>query len=323
MIDENGNEIIPAYSVADIARWRRKLREALSAYVGQPVQGASLYNITKALVGLLIKKPHKNDRVAALHTLAADNHVYTAVYNTLLAHAGGALLDPPLIARVANILAGNVPTVLAGSDVPVWRYQTEEEWVLAKIVDTYGTVTPRQQIHGHTLVMELLTGGAASHTIHQFATDKMLSAMARKLGIRSMKNRRPVHARELTMLYLMVKLKKGEKLESSEYRERSGLNTRNRQRGLQRSQYKELCPIQSKWPCTFCRMGYGECQLGTHPHTYVRGTCREGHSGWVPEEGREPQCMACQQRRWAYKHGGTYVRDDQDSSSSGRPATTG
>ena len=321
MLDDQGEEILPKFSVAEIAKWRGLISSALLVYEGVIVQAQHLVNISRSLTQIITGRPlvEKCD----LKLIGSADHIYEAVYETILAHMGAMTVNLDTAKSVSKIIAGNIHMLRAGQDIPVWRYQTEEEWVLVKTLDTYGTITPQKQIHGHTLVLEVLTGRAAGRTIHQFATDGMLNRMARKLGIRNMRNRRPVHARELAMTYMYVKLKVGEKLESSEYRERSSLNSRNRSRAIQRDQYKDICLIGSKWPCIFCRMGYADCQLATHPETYVRGTCRNGHSGWVREESREPICMACQQRQWIRKHGGSYVKDEESSSVCGQSSTVG
>ena len=309
MTDEQ--EKLPKHSVAEVARWRSKLSGLLVGYAGMALSGNQLILIAWAVVDTIAKKASKRDR-SLLPIHKEDDHVYMSVYYTLLAHAGGAIVTSENVQYLSKILAGNIHLLRAGVHIPVWKYQLAPEWVLVKVVDTYRTVTPRKQIQGHILNLEILTGNASSHIIHQFATDGMLGRMARKLGIRNIKNRKVVHPRELTMCYFMVKLKEGEKLECSEYRETSSLNTRNRKRAVQRGQYKQLCPIGSKWPCFFCRMSYSDCVLACHPDEYVRGTCRNGHSGWVARRP-EPLCMACQQRSWISKHGGRY--EEQESSS--------
>lgn len=313
---EEDKPVVPPLSLVEVGRWRHKLMDMLMpGLYNTEIRGSTFTALVDAICGLL-RTNAKAAAPAEAH-IVVNTSMRQAVCDTLMAHALGITLDVAAAQRVAGVIAGNVAHLRAGRAVPTWKSQAAPEWAMVKVIDVYPYLTPRKHIWGTMLVIEVLTGPASTCTFRQFFTDGMLRRLARQIGVRSKKMRTPVHPREFVMTYVLVKLKKGDKLELERYLERQSLSDRNTARTTQRMDYQARCPIKSKWPCVFCRTGYNSCKLGTHPENFGLMPCHKGHDGWLDYRHPHSLCLSCQLSAWKSKYGGYYVeKESTDGTSS-------
>jgi len=293
-------EVIPPLSLGGVVGWRKKIKAILTPHLNSTLVGNSLQQLTASISDLLYKPVTTIDGL----DLGDDKAVGAAVYKTLAAHALGKQLDEKLFEKLVTIVAGNIDRLKAGGAVTEWMYQLQPEWVLAIIRDNHHYVTPRQHIHGTMLVFEILTGVAASKYVSSFFTDPALRRLSIRIGAIKKRDRRALHPHDFVRLYVLVHLKKGEKLEIERYKEKASLASRNALRIKKRKDYRKVCPKQSTVPCSFCPTGYSVCAQGTHQFNCVLQQCKNGHSGWVNTRHPQQPCLMCQYNAWKSRYGG-------------------
>lgn len=292
---ETIEEKVPPVNLGEVHRWRTKLNDILLPFVGETIVADTFTNLVAQVTSLFN---------AAKHDIPKDmgildhNVIYPAVKDTLSGLIAGRFMSMVEVDRISAVIAGNVQTLTSALAVPVWAGQCKPEWSLAMIKSARFMRTPKRHIPGANVEYSILTGTAAGLTLEQFMTEGALHRLAERLTITKKFERRMLHPRELVRTFIMLKLKPGLKLEAEKYMEKDSLNKRNKSRMEQRAAFKETCPVESKFPCHFCPVGFTTCKQGTHKSDYVKHQCVNGHIGYFDPHLTKTSCLYCEAQAW-------------------------
>jgi hypothetical protein len=196
-------------------------------------------------------------------------------------------------------LAANVPQLISGLPLRVWRPPGVREWVPVQIL----RVEPAEWRKGHSryqLCFKVLAGQACTLCFEKPFNGNWLGWAARLLGFTKSAGARPyLSPYQYASLRLMVLLDpalcRGDMPNFFELRcsgsllehNLAVLNRRYRRQNFQ-------CPEGFVHPCHQCAVGYETCPAATHRLTYTSGPCRNcGGQGWFDPEVHTDLCVNC------------------------------
>ena len=302
MRPDTEEEKLPTLSLHEISSWGAKITDYLSpTWIGVNIAGDAFKQVVAGLVGVIDPKAKK---VATLSDTDEDpaGKLYKAVARTVESLVAGKVMDVATARHMAIRIAGNLSTLRFGTPVADWDYQRWGEWVIGMVEDGTPYTTPKKHISGTMFQFKIMSGLAAGESFTQFMPESMMYRMASRFGLRTKRDRRSVHPRELVRMYTALYIPEGAELKTEKYKERGSLNKRNTELAEYRAAYKQSCPNKFKWACHFCHIGYDICCRGTHAKTYELKTCAKGHKGWMHPKQRSGICIHCKARKWLATH---------------------
>jgi hypothetical protein len=289
----------PSTVLSRVLSTRKKLTKILiPTYVGLPLTGDVFDKMVLRVASVFMKH--------AAHELPGgeikgQQTVITAVRHSLEAFFLNQTASLSSMRDVIDILAGNLRALPAGIPVRPWSYQTEPEWV--EVVVTEATTALTTMDRTVKLHLHVITGRPAGKDIVWSIREPSCLSLMIKIGGLSRKTPRFINCRELVRLYFLARVKEGPDLAIDNIDIAPGLAARNKRRVGLRSDFKSSCPINSKYPCHFCHVGYVSCGRGTHKHAWPEKPCRNGHSSYIVSGYTPALCRDCELKHWRASHG--------------------
>ena len=303
---------LPLLSFSGVIKRRRSILKRMTRFMGFKLEGlqiqkdvaSELYYALQASTSTPNptdeeKKEGKEKQYEA-GVIASENPLFQALKKTLEQRFSGEIVTDALRMKLAQVLAGNVTQLRIGDPVEPWKGQKKDEWVLLLVLGAERRYTPKRNIPGGELKLQVMTGSPAGDTFPQFFTDRALTRMGQFIGLLSKWEGRRLHPREFVQMSFIGKLRKGSERFMSEYYERPSLNNRNRKLMRARKLPERVCPHGYVVPCYGCHLGFGSCSLATHRTTLVRSRCPKCREEGLfdPEFPWQKICLHCQLSIW-------------------------
>lgn len=270
-----------AFSYQRLRARRDKLfKTALRPYIDRTLTGSTPRDVCK-------------DILDVLPASVSEGAVFESV--RILA---GTKLTKSAAAQLAWRLAGNVDKLQDGIPVFPWTQQLSDELVPVQLKDM--KPTRKKTTPGYLFYCQALAGSPCPMLFTQFISMSSCRSIAETLGFSKpwgpYPYRTPLDFVNL-LFYAHVEVARSNKqpgflkvsVSSSMLRE-------NREKIEIRCRTKP-CPQQFTHPCSFCWVGYDNCDAAVHPVTYVARECQTCNTtGWFNPGEASLMCQQCRHK---------------------------
>lgn len=223
-------------------------------------------------------------------------------------HLGGTVLTPGALRMEAWRIAGNAHLLRNQHPAAIWTHQRFDEWVPVQVIDCKIKRTPRQKKLGAEFSARILAGTPCSLIARFFWTRGFCNNFSRHLGFTPSWKQLPFKRMDELVGLRFHGLARAERSERDRAREpgfehvamagellrhnRAVLRKRARLDGFK-------CPKGFTHACYRCPVGYRECEVATHPESFLRDDCAVcNRTGWFdPRMIPLGICVECQRRR--------------------------
>lgn len=278
---------LPAYSIANILKLRRKLETHadLLDYCGAELSGP------------LAARLHTR-----LRNILPDYVQPDALWGTLEPYVGRELTDVRW-KRLLWRIAGNLTRLKQGRVLLPYRQQKVAEWVPMQVL-AHKRVPARYGKPAAKFQFCCLAGTPAGVKLYQTWSFAFCRMLAQRLGFSKWADGKyPYrHYAELNTLRLYGLFTPDLCVKDPNFREirvPAGLLSWNKKIIAMRARVDFACPEDFDHPCHSCHIGADKCPAATHPHTYQFKKCPSCSEPEAPFEvgpGRRV-CVNCQTRR--------------------------
>lgn len=260
-------------------------------------------NIAAFLVLNYLDTPITGD---TLHNLAADLMQFfsptvstSAVFESVRLRAG-TKFDRRVAQEFAWLLAGNVPTLVAGHAVSTWLRQDEDEIVPVRVESVQKSRQKNE--FGFLFRCRVLAGSPCPSVISQFFSARSCHAFSRVVGFS------PAPwgvlqyggiAPHFTNLMFFAHIDAERSYKKPVFRNisvSSGMLKANKALLDVRCQQRP-CPQNFKHTCAVCPIGYNDCSYAVHPKTFVEQHCRVcNKTAFFNPDNASVMCITCQSK---------------------------
>lgn len=254
----------------------------LERYLGVPLVGDALYDITNELLKILPS------------TVST-----TAVFDTVRLLAG-TQMDRRAINEFAWRVAGNVDRLVAGETVVAWSRQLRDERVPVRVESVQPT--RRKNEFGFMFHCRALAGTPCPMSFSQFLSARSCGVLSRVVGFSNTPwglHQYGGVAQHFVNLMFFANVEAARSTDRPRFRTisiSSGMLRANKELIEVRCRTKP-CPLGYEISCANCPKGYEECSYALHPKTFIEQHCRtcDKISFFNPAEP-SVMCLNCQQR---------------------------
>lgn len=225
-----------------------------------------------------------------------------------LAELVGQTLDKRELVRLCWRVVGNLPELVEGRGLPIWRGRPlREEWVPLEILDgqRWAVKTKRSFFIGTQFRIRALAGSPCPDVFEVFWSNRAVAAVASRLGF-TLKDPIKVYAYTHPMQLVGCRFYALFTPRAKEYspfteicpaKQHTAIWDWNRALIAARAPERRKCPknYATSRPCFRCHLGVNDCPLATHALTYTQRFCeRCNKQAWFNPAHVSMICMDCQ-----------------------------
>lgn len=259
-------------------------------------------SVVRGLLGKSLNNNRLAKLVAAVVAELEPTPNHGAVYDSACYLLGETATAPVLQAFLKRMSANHL-SLAAGKAVRPWSRQQADEWVCAQVVEAK---TIKLEHRGLRVVLSVkaLTGTVVGQQMTVYWSIKQLRYFANQLGFsrKEKVNRFFFDARELVGFYLQVQVSSSLSVDKPTFKEiRITAADLKENVDLIESRKRSVdsgfvCPenYPVTHPCFRCPVGYDQCEIGTHPRTYVIVNCKVCDKKQYADPQAKSVCVNCE-----------------------------
>lgn len=280
---------LPKYSVNSILNNSDTLGESLQRFAGVPLVGTTYSELCKIVYNHFIK--------------ATD---YTCA-ELSCRHVIGKTLSPSDISAFSWRLCGNIEELKNFRPVRPWSGQYLDEWMPLEVVDVVSTQNTKPS---YSFTFRILAGSGASMLCKKVWTKKFCYFVSKQFGFTRADKKYPLKiVNQFVGMRLLGQFLAGQATTETgpvfdKVHISSGMLGFNKILLSKRAKtYPGFqCPIGHTYNCAFCHIGYDQCELSTHPRTYVNRFCEFCEEmAWFDPKTVSRKCVNCQNSKTSKK----------------------
>jgi len=278
---------VKPFNLPGIFKLKDLLQEAMEAHLGTVVRGPSLRLLSLELQERL------------------PGEIEPDVIYDSIRHLGGTELDWPTIRRESWRLAANTRRLKGNQPAKPWRVHNFREWIPLQLVDSRAIRTKRGRL-GSVFTARVLAGTSCTMLLEFFWTMRFCKFMSSSMGYSPPWGKYPFNKMEeyisLRIYVLAEPTDIAEPKKHPEFkhvRVTSSLRVFNQAVVKKRRRVKFRCQFKYKHECHRCRVGYDQCEVATHPRTFVKALCTicDKETWFDPQFIALGMCVNCRTRR--------------------------